>query len=365
MSADRYLDLFAGNLADLLGQQEHDPNWFVNLVITAEQLRGAADMATEPVPATVEPLLREYERAVDTHHALVPPGLRERILAAVEALLDYAATPAWRRDEERGDALLCDLADAMRFATGLRRAGIMNPGEFEQLAGEVAARIAARASGLFDLLEPAASLMDLFGADRDYPEGQAWLQELADLAPSTVAVRSAARDPDAIRNHRIRQAMKHFRAGTAERADDVPAYPVPVGSAASLAREASVVRLVPRSARVTGHELLGRARMAAADSDPSMETPREWPIPAHRLTVRLVAGSRTPEGRPAYLVQVEFDEPPARAPRLVWVAGKDRFPLEPIGRPGTRCFEAIVDQDTLGKECRLMLGRRRLPLGEP
>lgn len=286
MGAERHLDLLAENLTALLRTPDPDGNWFVNLVVAGEQLRGATNMSPETLPPAAAALLAEYERTVGEHRTLLAADVGDGILAAADALCAHARLPPWNRDPEQGEVLLLQLGDAMRFATGLRRAGLVGEGEFSRWAETVRRNVARHAHGLFELLETAAEHMNAFGADCDFPEAHAWLEELAAAAPSNLRAGAALHNPEAVRNAAIRRAMKRFREAGATAMPEGASSARTTSVRTAAAHGQRVVPLRPRRADSTGLDWLGMSRMAAADHESRPGKPTAWPMPRRRRRFR-------------------------------------------------------------------------------
>ncbi len=205
---------YAALLEEQLGRgPTGDANDFVSLAVTGETLRRAYAACDEELPA-VERALAAYDAALPGWGAAAPTDLREELSEALERLRDSI-------DDDEPTATASELVgqvdELIQVAAAAARAGTVAaglPDELGEIARAEVRSVAARAPHLWQAAEDRAAWL---GADAQAGP-YAWIDELACLAPTRLALAAGPPLFTAADERALLQGFLRRRAAEATRA---------------------------------------------------------------------------------------------------------------------------------------------------
>jgi hypothetical protein len=206
---DSYIDNFAGSVARVLERPSREPNDFVSLAISGEQLRRACSVG-DPNAAALA-MVDRYERELSTFSVPTRDDLKAGISEAIADLEQYAASSSAARNVESGEAALLRLDELLSIGAAEVHGGFLPESELSSLATglkELLRRIAPQCN---ELAQFAEDRQLLFGDDARLPHLYEWWEQLARLAPSRLALQATVAAA-ARRERRIAKAVADFEA---------------------------------------------------------------------------------------------------------------------------------------------------------
>jgi hypothetical protein len=206
---DSYIDNFAASVARVLDRPSREPNDFVSLAISGEQLRRACAVG-EPSGAAQE-MLGRYDHELSTFPAPSREDLKAGISEVVAELERYAASLRASRAEEIGVAALLRLDELLSVGAAEVRAGLLPEDDVISLASGVKELLRRIAPMCNELAQFAEDRQLLFGDDTRLPQLYEWWEQLARLAPSRLALQRTV-GAAARRERRIAKAVADFEA---------------------------------------------------------------------------------------------------------------------------------------------------------